>query len=524
MKEKTIKAVLFDYDDTLYSHVNEEIPPLTREALLALKAKGYILGLCTSRFPAELKDVPSEIGDCFDAWIEGTGSLLYKDRQYLNKEVIAETTAVELISYLNEEGLPFLWITKDLEEHFSMDPGERICDHTRRWQGFVPTVQQWLGEPLLCISFYNADELQMKKIASYADKIKLSQWGRSGQINAKGIDKAYGLRMFAKAFDLDVKQVAVFGDGANDISMIDQAGVGIAVGNANEELQKHARMITAPIEEGGIYQACIKQGWITNDRGIRILFLDIDGTTYQNNIHDLPVSAWKALKELHENGFKLVIDTSRAKQEMIHLPKEYVDSMDAVIMMAGGQIEIGGKTIYHYLPDDHVKKGVAYMEAHGIVYRWVDDQGACFLNRNVPEINEKFSRLYSMVPDYKPWEGEHLVHLLYYTDDAREIQDIDDIFATESHIHYGFGHEQISHGMNKATSMDLVSAAFGLTIENSAAFGDGANDVIMIKAAKIGVAMGNACDAAKEAADYVTDNIEDDGLYNACKEFGWISK
>jgi hydroxymethylpyrimidine pyrophosphatase-like HAD family hydrolase len=36
--------------------------------------------------------------------------------------------------------------------------------------------------------------------------------------------------------------------------------------------------------------------------------------------------------------------------------------------------------------------------------------------------------------------------------------------------------------------------------------------------------MGNACDACKGAADYVTDNIEDDGLYKACVQFGWIAK
>jgi len=252
--------------------------------------------------------------------------------------------------------------------------------------------------------------------------------------------------------------------------------------------------------------------------------LDIDGTTYQNNIHDVPVNTRKALKQLRENGFKLVIDTSRSKQEMVHLPKNFLEDMDAVIMLAGGQIEINGKTLYHYLSDAHVKEAVNYMEAHNIVYRWVDDQGNACLSRDVEEINAKFSRLYSMVPPVNKWNGERLVHLLYYTNDAQEIQDIDSIFCTETHIHYGFGHEQVAHGMSKASSMKLVSATFGLTVENAAAFGDGANDAQMLKEAKIGVAMGNACDACKETANYVTDNIEDDGFYNACRQFGWIKE
>lgn len=524
MKRTDIKAVLFDYDDTLYSHRDGEIPPLTKEALFALKENGYLLGLCTSRFPSELQSFPKDVRPLFDAWIEGTGCLLYAKDNCLDSQVIAPDTVQELLSVLDEEEISYLWTTDQMEEHFSRDPGEMVKNHVLSWRGYFPTVQAWQGEPLLCITYYHADELQIKKILAYAGRIKLSRWGSAGQINAKGIDKAYGLKKFADAFHLDVKQIAVFGDGANDISMIDAAGIGVAVGNANEELQKHAMMVTRPIEEGGIYDACLKLGLITNKRGIQILFLDIDGTTYQNNIRDVPANTRKALSQLRENGFKLVIDTSRSKQEMIYLPKDFIENMDAVIMLAGGQIEMNGNTLYHYLSDSHIKKAVDYMELHNIIYRWVDDQGNACLSSDVEEINAKFYRLYSMVPPVKKWNGERLVHLLYYTNDVQEIQEIDSIFSTETHIHYGFGHEQVAHGMGKASSMELVSAAFGLTIENTAAFGDGANDALMIKNAKIGVAMGNACDACKEAADYVTDNIEEDGFYNACKQFGWIKE
>ena len=52
--------------------------------------------------------------------------------------------------------------------------------------------------------------------------------------------------------------------------------------------------------------------------------------------------------------------------------------------------------------------------------------------------------------------------------------------------------------------------------------GDGGNDVTMLEYAGIGVAMGNACDAAKAAADYVTDDITADGLAKALAHFGLI--
>ena len=52
------------------------------------------------------------------------------------------------------------------------------------------------------------------------------------------------------------------------------------------------------------------------------------------------------------------------------------------------------------------------------------------------------------------------------------------------------------------------------------AFGDGQNDVDMFSAVGTAVAMGNACRAAKEAADYVTDHVDEDGIWNALKHFG----
>ena len=54
------------------------------------------------------------------------------------------------------------------------------------------------------------------------------------------------------------------------------------------------------------------------------------------------------------------------------------------------------------------------------------------------------------------------------------------------------------------------------------AFGDGGNDIEMLRYAGIGVAMGNADDAVKAAADYVTTSVDDDGIMNALKHFGLI--
>lgn len=63
-----------------------------------------------------------------------------------------------------------------------------------------------------------------------------------------------------------------------------------------------------------------------------------------------------------------------------------------------------------------------------------------------------------------------------------------------------------------------------MRIDETMAFGDGGNDMPIIKQAGIGVAMGNASDEVKAVADYVTTSVDDDGVLNALLHFGVISR
>ena len=70
--------------------------------------------------------------------------------------------------------------------------------------------------------------------------------------------------------------------------------------------------------------------------------------------------------------------------------------------------------------------------------------------------------------------------------------------------------------------VEMIAEYFGLTKDNVMCFGDGGNDISMLKYASIGVAMGNAADKVKDAANYVTTSIDDNGISNALKHFNII--
>ena len=75
---------------------------------------------------------------------------------------------------------------------------------------------------------------------------------------------------------------------------------------------------------------------------------------------------------------------------------------------------------------------------------------------------------------------------------------------------------------SKGKALAFLADRLGLEPSEICAFGDNSNDVEMLRYAGLGVAMGNACDAAKAAADYVTDDITADGLAKALAHFGLI--
>ena len=64
--------------------------------------------------------------------------------------------------------------------------------------------------------------------------------------------------------------------------------------------------------------------------------------------------------------------------------------------------------------------------------------------------------------------------------------------------------------------------AVGEPIENAYAFGDSTNDIEMLEIVGTAIAMGNGADLAKDVADYVTDTVDEDGLYNAMKYYKLI--
>lgn len=255
------------------------------------------------------------------------------------------------------------------------------------------------------------------------------------------------------------------------------------------------------------------------DSMIKALFFDIDGTLVSFKTHAIPQSTIDAINEAKNKGVKVFIATGRPKVIMNNMGKL---EFDGYVTMNGAYCYVGNEVIYkHPIPASDVEAAIALVKKKSISSTfvqekkmyicnpgWMTDEFSTILNiPHIPVIDPEQligTEIYQMSPFITPAQEKEWMKLLSQCEAGRWHPSFVDIVAK---------------GNDKAKGIDEIIAHFGISLDETMAFGDGGNDISMLEHAAIGVAMGNAKDEIKKTADYVTDTVDNDGIYNALKHF-----
>lgn len=254
----------------------------------------------------------------------------------------------------------------------------------------------------------------------------------------------------------------------------------------------------------------------------KLIGFDIDGTIYQTRRRDLPVSTWDALRTLKQKGCRLAVITSRSREELCTLPQDLFPLLDAISCNMGADVSIRERHILHPLRKVQSDAAMQWIQNHRIICRYVTVKGSGYLNMHADDIDALFDYCYAYIPPRKDWQKEPLLHMLYYTCHPDQVETIQSFFPGASFWSSRYIHEIAAEHVNKGTSLLEIADALGISHDATASFGDGINDIPLLQYASTGIAMGNGADACKAAADYITDTIENDGFYQACRHFHWF--
>lgn len=275
----------------------------------------------------------------------------------------------------------------------------------------------------------------------------------------------------------------------------------------------------------------------------KIIFLDVDGTLvdYEGN---LPGSAVTAIRLARQNGHHVYICTGRSKAEVY--PHLWDIGLDGMIGGNGSYVEDNGQVVLHCLiTPEQCKKIVDWLHGRGLEF-YLESNNGLFASENFETAALPAIRLYSK---RKERENAHEITVRsafpdmifggnLYRDDLNKVSfvlssyqdylDAKDAFPDLKAGVWGGKDEEALFGdlgvkdVDKAVAIDALLCHLHADVKDTIAFGDAKIDIPMLECCGYGVAMGNGGVEIKAVADYVTDTVERDGLYQAFERLGLL--
>lgn len=259
---------------------------------------------------------------------------------------------------------------------------------------------------------------------------------------------------------------------------------------------------------------------------IRAIFFDIDGTLISFKTHRMPESTKKALHLLRDKGLKLFIATGRSPQSVGFI-RDYFD-FDGVVSFNGQYCCTGDQVIFKKcIPQDTMASLVSYFTRTQTACCFEQEDKSWF-NLINDRVHEMFKLLGDTVTrtakeeDIRQALAEEIYQLTTFV--AEDEEDLIFPYLKDCKILRWsplFVNIILKDG-GKPLGIRKMIEHYGFSQQEVMAFGDGGNDLDMLGYAGVGIAMGNALKEVREAADYVTADVDDDGIFKALQKFGLI--
>ena len=261
----------------------------------------------------------------------------------------------------------------------------------------------------------------------------------------------------------------------------------------------------------------------------KAVFFDSDGTIWDEK-QRIPDSAREAFRLLKEQGHYLFISSGRTR---IFIPDESLMPLgfDGVLAGCGTYVEFQGEERFYYqIPLEEIQRtndflrqiGAAYvLEGRHLIYldaeRFPED--SVFPRGLEQMLGEKMVRVTGNESSLEV--SKFCVNYLKEQNIQRELEQ--EIGKNYTIIHRGGDFmEVVPKGYNKATGIQAVCEILGVAHEDTYSFGDSTNDLDMLEYTAHSIAMGDGMQQAKDAAEYVTAALWEDGIYQGCKHYGLI--
>lgn len=257
---KNIEIAFFDIDGTMIEIGSGKPTPNMLETLSRLRENGIRICIATGRPPIILPHFP---GISFDAFLTFNASYCYTEKEVIFRNPIPAADVQTVIRNARKMNRPLALAgafrmgangsDRNLADYFA------ISGHDLE---VIDDFDQLSGEEIFQIMIGCRRE-EYSAVLDGAPGAKITAWwSRAADVISATGSKGYGVQKVLDYYHLSPDQAIAFGDGSNDIEMLQAVGAGIAMGNASDDVKDAADDICGTAADDGIYVYCREHGLI----------------------------------------------------------------------------------------------------------------------------------------------------------------------------------------------------------------------------------------------------------------------
>ncbi|RNF40733.1 Cof-type HAD-IIB family hydrolase [Planococcus salinus] len=247
------KLLLLDIDGTLLNS-KKELPASAKDAVQQARQNGHQLAIATGRAPFMIRNLLEELD--IDTYITFNGQYIVQRNEAIHKEALDAETLSKIVEYAERRDHPVVFMNDQrmvstIDYHPDIDESIKSLKfpHPKKVENFH--LENDIYQALV---FCEKEEEQQYHDAF--PSIQFVRWHRvSCDILPKGRSKSTGIEQLIKKTGHSIEETIAFGDGLNDLQMMETAGFSVAMDNGHPKTKEKASYITDHVDDDGLAKA-----------------------------------------------------------------------------------------------------------------------------------------------------------------------------------------------------------------------------------------------------------------------------
>ena len=254
------KIIFFDIDRTLYDPDTKKIPASTIEALKKLHQNENIeIAIATGR-AFYMLHIIEEIKEYINIFITINGQIIIKDGKTIYRNPISKDKVICVVNKFEEDNMKYGFLGEFDETLNIVDEKSKKAFELVSMK--LPRIDPhfYMDNDIYQIwAFCEREKHQHYKDLFYGMDV-VSWLGGGFDVLSQGMSKKDGIKRILEMENISLENAYAFGDGDNDIEMLDFIPSSVAMGNGSPTAKKHAKYLTDDIKEDGLLNGLIRLG------------------------------------------------------------------------------------------------------------------------------------------------------------------------------------------------------------------------------------------------------------------------